>query len=113
MAAILIHICDNSLQFQIRIFWKRLAWPDLEVAFTFATNIISVSKVVPIVHESKCFLNICVSCNKFRGNLKVKGFKMHIPKKRNILCKEKNKLKTELGVIWTEEGYYCIVSLDN
>jgi len=25
---------------QIRIFWKRLAWPDLEVAFTFATNII-------------------------------------------------------------------------
>ncbi|KAJ4435781.1 hypothetical protein ANN_18400 [Periplaneta americana] len=28
------------LLFQIRIFWKRLAWPDHEAAFTFATNII-------------------------------------------------------------------------
>ncbi|XP_069677867.1 protein unc-13 homolog 4B-like [Periplaneta americana] len=30
-----LHIFD-----QIRIFWKRLAWPDHEAAFTFATNII-------------------------------------------------------------------------
>jgi len=55
MVAVLIHVHIHSFQFQIRIFWKRLAWPDLEVAFTFATNIINVSTVVLIAFRTKSF----------------------------------------------------------
>jgi len=53
--AVVIYVHIHSFQFQIRIFWKRLAWPDLEVAFTFAANIINVSTAVLIAFRTKSF----------------------------------------------------------